>query len=83
MIERMNFKTLRTMYLSRIDRISICDWKTRNYENFRFPQLVPPSYDNFSVRGIGLITSEFYDEDGNLDLLPCIEIMVMKDELEE
>jgi len=46
-------------YISRIDRLSICNEKTQSYENYMFISEVPDSYDDMYVYGIGRIDSEF------------------------
>lgn len=86
-ITDLKFGELRK-YLSIIDRFSICDKETLNYENFIWLGNVPERYDEMYVYGIGMIDSEFYrvekniyDVKGNredLALLPCIEVMLSK-----
>lgn len=51
-------------YISKIDRLSICIKETLQYENYRFIQDVPESYNDYYIYGIGMIDSEF-QVDGN------------------
>ena len=46
-------------YISKIDRVSIFNKKTLNYENYMFISEVPDSYDDMYVYGIGRVDSEF------------------------
>ena len=46
-------------YVSRIDRVSICMKETLSYENFQFIELVPDTYDQYYLYGVGLAESEF------------------------
>ena len=54
----MKFGELRK-YISRIDRLSICNKKTLSYENYMFISDVPDSYDDMFLYGIGRKDSEF------------------------
>ena len=73
-------------YISRIDRISICFYETMEYHNYMSIKEVPRDSDDLIVYGVGMIESEFFeDQDGkittqwkkeNLRLLPCIEIIL-------
>lgn len=81
----LTFKELRK-YLSRIDRLSICNKETLQYKNYIYLEEVPTDYDDMYVYGVGMINSEFfqvgesqYKAEGNIEdivLLPCIEIML-------
>ena len=74
------------LFVARLERISICLKETMQYENFICLKDVPGSYDEYYVYGIGSIESEFYQiskyeysanhGDGELVLLPCIEIVL-------
>lgn len=55
----MKFKELRKV-LSRIDLLSICDYKTLQYYNYVRLSDVPADYDEMEVKGVGLTRSEFY-----------------------
>ena len=55
----IKFRELREK-LSAIDRISICNKETMQYENFLTIKDVPTIYDDLTVYGIGVIESEFY-----------------------
>lgn len=55
----MKFKELRKV-LSRIDLLSICDYKTMQYNNYVRLSDVPTDYDEMEVKGVGLTRSEFY-----------------------
>ena len=46
-------------YVSRIDRVSICMKETLSYENFQFIEMVPDTYDQYYLYGVGLTKSEF------------------------
>lgn len=46
-------------YVSRIDRVSICMKETLSYENFQFIEMVPDTYDQYYLYGVGLARSEF------------------------
>lgn len=76
-MERMTFKVLKK-YISRIDRLSICDKDTLIYNNFNCIADVPDIYDDMYVYGIGMVDSEFpkTEENDKMFILPCIEIMV-------
>lgn len=70
-------------YCSRINRVSICMKETLEYQNFRFIEQVPHSFDQFYLYGIGPIYSEFYGGEGiadssagELNFLPCLELML-------
>ena len=86
-MEQLTFCRLRK-YISRIDRLSICNARTSRYENFICIEDVPKKYDRYYVTGIGLIESEFYKNDtplyaatGELKdrvLLPCLEIRLSR-----
>lgn len=86
-MEKIKFKELRTL-LSIADRISVCDKKTLQYENFITVKDVPDHYNDLYVCGIGIIESEFYKineceystsgKQHNLVFLPCMEIIMTK-----
>lgn len=86
----MKFKELRK-YISRIDKVSICMLETSAYENYLLLKDVPDSYDDFFVYGIGMIQSEFYEvregiystnyKEGKLVLVPCLEIVLSKEDI--
>lgn len=70
-------------YFSCVDRVSICMKETLEYQNFRFIDQVPHSFDSLCLYGIGMIESEFYGEaglaefsTGSLNFLPCMEFML-------
>lgn len=73
-------------YISNTDRLSICIKETMDYKNFMCLRDVGNKYDELYVYGIGMIESEFYQidkfefstnrNDGELTLLPCIEIVL-------
>lgn len=70
-------------YCSRINRISICMKETLEYQNYRFIDQVPHSFDSLYLYGIGPIESEFYGDAGlaepsagSLNVLPCMEFML-------
>jgi len=46
-------------YISKIDRVSICNKDTLSYKNFMFISEVPDSFDDMYLYGIGRIDSEF------------------------
>ena len=46
-------------YISKIDRVSICNKKTLSYENYMLISEVPDSYDDMYLYGIGRTDSEF------------------------
>ena len=46
-------------YISKIDRVSICNQDTLQYENYMFISDVPEKYDHMYLYGIGRIQSEF------------------------
>lgn len=80
----ITFGLIRT-YCSRINRVSICMKETLEYQNFRYIDQVPHSFDQLYLYGIGPIESEFYGGDGlagpsagQLNFLPCIEFMLSK-----
>ena len=87
----IKFKDMRA-YISKIDRISICDKETLSYENYRFISDVPDGkYDEMYLYGIGMIDSEFKLTDAPLEpslhedmisdteyIAKCIEIMLSK-----
>lgn len=74
-------------YVSFIDRISLCDYFSTNYENYMCLKEVPKKYDNYFIYGIGLFESEFYvDSSGNIStdrkkgdlvILTCLEIVIV------
>lgn len=83
----MKFKEFRN-YISKIDRVSICNKDTLRYENYQFIAEVPDMYDELYLYGIGRIQSEFprkavmevpmndgNDEDETI-FAECIEIML-------
>lgn len=81
-MESIQFGLIR-QYCSRINRISICIKENLEYQNFRFIEQVPHSFDPLYLYGIGPIYSEFYGEDGlagssagELNFLPCMEFML-------
>lgn len=89
----MKFKELKAV-LGRFDLLSICDYKTLNYTNYKSKNDVPAEFDDKIVKGVGIIESEFYGEnkidcspnpdEGNLLILPCIEIVLLsQDELQD
>lgn len=69
-MEQIKFGTIRG-FISRIDRISVCKLEGLTYENFDRIALVPETYNDMYLYGIGMIESEFDD-----DYARCIEIMV-------
>ena len=69
-MEQIKFGTIRG-FISRIDRISVCKLEGLEYENFDHIALVPETYNDMYLYGIGMIESEFGD-----DIKNCIEIMV-------
>lgn len=84
MKKTLTFANLRN-YISKIDRISICDYHSMSYENYSFIARVPNKYDDWIVKGIGMIESEFYKIDNKVlangkkadrYFLPCIEIVL-------
>ena len=79
---RLKLKDLRN-YVSRIDRISICQKETLSYENFSCMQEVPAKYDEYYVYGIGAIDSEAFENGKVVDLKPHLEIMVDEKDKEE
>ena len=54
----LKFKELRK-YVSKIDRLSVCQKEDLSYNNYRIMEDVPTSYDEYYVYGIGMIDSEF------------------------
>ena len=54
----INFKDIRP-YISKIDRVSICNKDTLRYENFMFIDQVPVKYNNYYLYGIGRKQCEF------------------------
>lgn len=46
-------------YISKIDRVSICNAETLSYENYQFISQVPDKFDELYLYGIGRIQSEF------------------------
>lgn len=62
MQQQLKFKQLKN-YISVVDRISICNKETLNYENYRNIRQVPDLYDELYVCGIGIILSEFEIDD--------------------
>lgn len=83
----IKFKELKP-FVTRLERLSICMEETHRYENFIRLRDVPNTYDEYYIYGIGMIESEFYQiskyeysahrGDGELVLLPCIEIVLSK-----
>jgi len=69
----VRFSTIRPL-LSKIDRISIRE-DDGSYENYRFPRDVPAVYDDYYVRGFGIIDGEFMSENPNdfVRTYPCVE----------
>lgn len=70
-------------YCSQINRVSICMKDTLEYQNFRFIDQVPHSFDSLYLYGVGAIESEFFGEGGladpsagRLNFLPCMEFML-------
>ena len=77
-------------YCSRINRVSICRKETLEYQNFRFIDQVPHSFDPLYLYGVGAIESEFFGEGGltdpsagELNFLPCMEFMLSETPREE
>lgn len=67
-------------YCDRICKISICMNDTLAYENYEHISLVPHSYDEYYVFGLGVIHSEFTDPVTNkMNYFPCMEFMVSKE----
>ena len=58
----MKFKEFRK-YISKIDRVSICNNDTLAYRNYQFIEDVPDDYDEMYFYGVGMIKSEFIDLD--------------------
>jgi hypothetical protein len=56
--DRPIFGILREM-IDRTAKIQVCDHKTDYYEDFKCIEDVTHDYDNRSVFGIGLVTSEY------------------------
>ena len=54
----MKFKEFRK-YISKIDRVSICNNDTLAYRNYQFIEDVPDDYDEMYFYGVGIIKSEF------------------------
>ena len=86
----LKFKELRR-YISKIDRLSVCKKEDLSYDNYRYIDHVPASYDEYYVYGIGMIESEFPAEwicnprelehgrlGENTVMASCLEIMVSK-----
>lgn len=83
----MKFKEFRN-YISKIDRVSICNKDTLRYENYQFIAEVPDMYDELYLYGIGRIQSEFPrkavmevpmndgDDEDETIFAECIEIML-------
>ena len=83
----MKFKEFRN-YISKIDRVSICNKDTLRYENYQFISEVPATYDELYLYGIGRIQSEFPrksvmevpindgDDEDETIFAECIEIML-------
>ena len=46
-------------YISKIDRVSICNNDTLAYRNYQFIEDVPDDYDEMYFYGVGMIKSEF------------------------
>ena len=80
-------------YISKIDRVSICNHETLRYENFQFIEMVPDSYDEMYLYGVGRIQSEFpareapdgvarmgeKPDDDEIIYAECIEIMLSEE----
>lgn len=62
---------------SRMDRISVCNAETLQYENFPSIRDVPHTYDAWYVWGIGGVESEF-EKEGHMEILPCLELLVLE-----
>lgn len=83
----MKFKELKP-YISRTDRLSICNFENLCYENYRWIADVPDKYDEMYVVGFGRIESEFTEAEvfphekencaigRGLYMVGCIEIML-------
>ena len=46
-------------YVSKIDRVSICMKETHSHQNYMFIEMVPNTFDEFYLYGVGIISSEF------------------------
>ena len=77
-MEKISFGDLRQV-LSRVDRLSIFDKETLEYNNFETIQDVPASYDAFIVCGIGTTISDFHRKETGVEYLSCIEILTVKE----
>ncbi len=77
----LKFKDIKK-YISLIDRLSICNKETLQYQNYKCMAEVPDIYDEMYLYGIGNIKSEF-EEDGNEIWAHCLEIMLSESPREE
>lgn len=67
-------------FCDRTNRVSICMKETLQYENYECIDQAPAEYDDLYVYGLGVIKSEFPDEDGGgLMYRHCMEIMLSKE----
>ena len=66
-------------FFSRIDRISVCMEETGKYCNYRNIKQVPHDFDGLYLYGVGIIDTEFEENDGELErrlFEKCLEIML-------
>ena len=81
MDKKITFKEIRK-YISWIDRVSVCIVETGSYFNYGSIKEVPESFDEYYLYGIGVIESEFSEEDGSQEenqsqiYKACMEIVV-------
>ena len=78
MVTKITFGEIRK-FVSRIDRISICMKETSQYYNYRLIKQVPHDFDDLYVYGIGIIDSEFEEDEEELERMifeKCLEIML-------
>lgn len=85
----MKFKEFRK-YISKIDRVSICNNDTLAYKNYQFIADVPDDYDEMYLYGVGMIKSEFPASqaaempksplDESLVYVDCLEIVLSAEE---
>lgn len=78
MTDAITFGTIRK-YVSKIDRVSICNAQTLQYENYLSIEEVPHDYDRYYLYGFGLIESEFGDDRYAPDrsrFKTCVEIRI-------
>ena len=61
-MKKLRFGDFR-LFVSRIDPISICSYKTKEYENYATIGEVPDTYNELYVYGVGMIESEFNEKD--------------------